>query len=107
MALTLDDNNFSFRDRWNDCLVRRGILTGPASYATGGIAINNASEFGWGETHTLQGLITDGTTYYGLFLNAATPTTQTVRVVDLAGGIEVANGTNLSTFSGNFVATGK
>ena len=104
MALTLDTDNFVFRDRWNDCLVRRGTLTGPASYATGGVAIDNLGDFGWGETHTLQGLITDGTTYYGLFLDF---TNQKVKVVNLATGVELANATNISTFSGAIVATGR
>jgi hypothetical protein len=104
MALTLDIDNIVFRDRWNDCLVRRALLTGPASYATGGIAIDNLGDFGWGETQTLQGLISDGTTYYGLFLDFAN---QKAKVVDLAGGVEVTNATDLSTFSGYLVATGK
>lgn len=104
MALTLDYDNIVFRDRMNDRLVRQAQLTGPASYATGGIAIDNQGDFGWGETWNIQGMISNGTTYYGLFLDFAN---QKVKVVDLAGGIEVANATNLSAFSGYFTATGK
>jgi hypothetical protein len=104
MALTLVTTNYTLRDRWNDALVRRARLTGPASYATGGIAIDNDGDFGWGETHTLQGTIWDGTTLYTLHLDF---TNQKVVVVDTAAGTEIGNGTNLSAFYGQIVATGR
>jgi hypothetical protein len=104
MALTLVETNYTFRDRWNDCLVRRARLTGPAAYATGGIAIANDADFGWGETHTLQGGIFNGTTHYTLHLDY---TNQKVLVIDTAAGTEIGNGTNLSAFYGQIVATGR
>lgn len=104
MALTLNTTNYAFRDRWNDALVRRATLTGPASYATGGIAIDNTNDFGWGETQSVSGVISNGTTYYGLYLDY---TNQKIKVVDLANGTEVAGATNLSAFSGVIVATGR
>lgn len=104
MPLTLTVTNYSFRDKLMDRLIRECTFTGPASYATGGVAIDNTADFGWGQTYTLQGLISNGTTYYGLFLDFAT---QYVIVVDLAAGTEVANGTNLSAFSGQIRASGR
>ena len=101
--MTLTVTNYPFRDRWNDCLVRRAQYTGPSSYVTGGDAIDNIDDFGWGETHTLVGTITDGTTQHHLYLNYAT---QRIMVF-LAAGTQVTNGTNLSTFIGQIVATGK
>lgn len=108
MALNLNVNNatvnYPFRDRQNDRLTRHASLTGPAAYATGGIAIDNQGDFGWGETHALFGSIWDGSALYVLHLDYAN---QKVLVVDPTTGAEVANGTNLSTFLGQIVAYGK
>jgi len=57
MALTIDYDNYTFRDRLNDCLVRRFQMTGPTSYPTGGVVIDNLGDFGWGETHSLLGTL--------------------------------------------------
>ena len=104
MTGTLTITNYPFRDRWNDCQVRRARYAGPSSYVTGGDTISNVVDFGWGETHTLLGTITDGTTLYVLHLDYAN---QRILVFVASTGIEVANGVDLSTFNGQIVATGK
>jgi len=104
MALSLTTTNYPFRDRWNDCLVRRARLAGPSSYATGGIAIDNAGDFGWGETHTLLGTLWNGSALRDLWLDRPN---QKVLVVVPNTGAEVGNGTDLSAFVGEILATGK
>lgn len=103
MALTITSTNYDFRDRWNSCLVRRFTLTGPASYTTGGVAIDNTNDFGWGETHTLVGTLWNETVGYTVWLDL---TNQKVVILDAAGA-EIANGTNLSAFVGQMLATGR
>lgn len=101
MALTLNTTTVVFRDKWMQCLVRRATLTGPASYTTGGIAIDNVGDFGWGSTETLQGTLSNGTNFYGLYLDFAN---QKIKVS--AAGVEVANAVDLSGYTGIIVATG-
>lgn len=105
MALTLDYGTpiRGVRDRLNTNLVRNLKLTGPASYTTGGIAIDNTNDFGWAETHSINGMISDGTTFYDLFLDYAN---QKLKVISQSTGNEVANTTNLSAFSGIITALG-
>lgn len=101
--LNLTTTNYPFRDRMNSCLVRRATFTGPASYTTGGVEIDNTDDFGWSETHTLLGTITNGTNLYSLHLDRAN---QKVLVFQ-GDGTQVANGTDLSGFTGEILATGK
>ena len=103
MPLTLDFDNYVFRDRWNDCQARRATMTGPTSYDTGGVAIANLGDFGWGETHTLLGTLWNGTAMRFLWLDRAN---QKVIIVDDAGA-QIGNGTDLSAFTGEILATGK
>lgn len=103
MALTIDYDNYSFRDRLNDCLVRRFLLTGPASYPTGGVVIDNLGDFGWGETHTVVGTLWNGTAMRWVWLNF---TSQLLVIVDDTGA-QIANGTDLSAYTGNLLATGR
>lgn len=99
MALTLDYATpiGGVRDRFNSNLTRQLKLTGPASYATGGLVIDNSNDFGWRETRSVSGMISDGTTFYDLFLDYAN---QKIKVISQSTGNEVANTTNLSAFSG-------
>lgn len=103
MALTIDYDNYTFRDRMNDCLVRRFQMTGPASYPTGGVAIANLGDFGWGETHTLLGTLWNGTVLRFTWLDRAN---QKVIILDDAGA-QIANGVDLSAFTGEMLATGR
>ena len=102
--MTLTTTNYPFRDRWNDCQVRRATYTGPASYTTDGEAITNQTDFGWGETHTLHGIARSGATYRLLVLDRAN---QKVLWVVPNTGAEVANGTDLSGFTAEILVTGK
>jgi hypothetical protein len=104
MALSLNTTNYEFREKLMQRLSRHAVLTGPASYATGGIAIDNLGDFGWSQTQYVTGIITDGTTYYDLFLDR---TNQKIKAISQSTGQEVANATNLSTFSGDIVAFGR
>lgn len=86
------------RDRVNDNLVRNvNCAAWPASYATGGVPIDNTNDFGWRETRSVNGMITDGTTYYDLWLDYAN---QKIKVISQSTGNEVSNATNLSAFKG-------
>ena len=104
MPLTLDFDNYVFRDRWNDCQARRATMTGPTSYDTGGVAIANLGDFGWGETHTLQGVLENGSAVRLLWLDRAN---QKVKIYVPNTGAEVAAAVDLSAFTGEIVATGK
>jgi len=104
MALNLNTTNYDFRDKWMSCLVRRALLTGPASYATGGVAIDNAGDFGWGETHSILGTLWNGSAARELWLDRVN---QKIVIIVPNTGAEVANTTDLSAFTGQIVATGK
>jgi hypothetical protein len=102
MTLTL--TNYPFRDRWNDRQVRQATYTGPASYTTGGEAISNQNDFGWGRTHSLYGIAHNGSGAFRLLvLNRAS---QLVIWAIPNTGAEVANGVDLSTFTAEILATG-
>ena len=103
MALTETTTNYSFRDRLNDCLVRRCTLTGPSSYPTGGVVIDNLGDFGWGQTHTIHGTLWNGSALRFLWLDRAN---QKLVVVDDAGA-QIANAVDLSAFTGEIFATGR
>lgn len=104
--MTLTTTNYSFRDRMNDCLVRRATYTGPTSYTTGGEVIDNDADFGWGRTHTLLGVAHNAalSVYRLLVFDLAT---QAVLWVVPDTGAEVANGTNLSGYTAEIFVTGR
>lgn len=104
MPLTLNTTNYPLRDRLNDRLVRVALLTGPASYTTGGVAIDNLGDFGWGSTDYLQVVISDGTSVRTGWLDRPN---QKVLFFVPNTNVEVANAVNLSAFSGQMVAFGK
>lgn len=103
MALTLTTTAFPFRDRTPQLQVRQAVITGPASYATGGVAIDNIGDFGWGETYYIDGYLWNGTTRYDFVLDR---TNQKIIITD-GTGVQVSNATDLSAFSGLIQAFGK
>lgn len=77
--------------------------TGPSSYVTGGDALT-PEELALGYIGAVLGLtISDGTNIYWGYYNK---TTKKILWYS-ATGTEIPNGTNLSTFTGNFEAIGK
>lgn len=91
------------RDQSAVCRRRCFLLTGPSSYATGGDT-GLAAALGWGKLFALLGCtISNGTLTYIAWLS---PSTGAVLYFDMAGA-QVANATDLSTFTGRFEAVGQ
>lgn len=104
MALTLNITNYPFRDKLAQRQVRVATLTGPSSYVTGGVAIDNLNDFGWGDTQFIKVNIGDGTSIrIGTLSRAA----QKIQFWVPNTNVEVANGVDLSTFSGQLLAFGQ
>ena len=104
MALTLTISNYPFRDKLEQRLVRVATFTGPASYATGGVAIDNTNDFGWGNTQFIKVNISDGTSFRLGWLDY---TNQKIKFFVPNTNVEVANAVDLSTFSGQLLAFGQ
>jgi hypothetical protein len=104
MALTLNTTNYPFRDRLNDRLVRVATFTGPASYVTGGVAIDNLGDFGWVSTDFAKIIISDGTSMRVGWLDRPN---QKIKFFVPNTNVEVANAVDLSGFSGQLLACGK
>lgn len=102
--MTLTESNFPARDRMNDRVVREVQYTGPASYTTGGESVNSAADLGMGEVFGVYGTIGDGSAIRIPFFDY---TNQTIQWFIPNTGAEVANGVDLSTFSGTLLFTGK
>ena len=102
--MTYDLTQFPARDRLNDRLVREVVATGPASYATGGDVLNPTNDLGMGTVFGVYGVLTDGSAIRIPVLNF---TTQAVQFYIPNTGAEVANGVDLSGFSGTLIFTGK
>lgn len=84
-------------DRSSDRLRRTFKYTGPASYVTGGDPLNAGSELGITNVHAWLGnVVSNGTVILITFYDAAN---KKLKYFDLAGA-EIANATNLSTYSG-------
>lgn len=103
MPLSLTIANYPLRDKLNDRLTRHALLTGPASYTTGGVAIDNTGDFGWAETQALLGSLWNDTVIVHLWLDYAN---QTIVMIDAAGA-QIANGVDLSGYTGQIVAFGR
>lgn len=100
---TLDRTTVQFQDASATRIRRIGRYTGPAAYTTGGDPLTPA-ELALGKVDLLIfEHPTDGTTIRLVEYEVAA---RTVKWYDLAG-TEIANGTNLSTFSARFEAIGK
>jgi hypothetical protein len=103
--MTLTETNFPARERWNDRLVREVQYTGPAAYATGGEDVNAPADLGMAEVFGVYGaVISDGTDIRVGWFDYAN---QTIKWYVPNTGAEVANGVDLSTFSGTLLFTGK
>lgn len=99
-----------FHDKTANYERRVGQWTGPASYTTGGEAVNLTNSFGLGRVMALLFQpFSNGTV---IILARWTPTTAsnpgagTVKFFDMAGA-EIANGTDLSTYTASFEAIGR
>lgn len=91
-----------FFDASNSRQRRIGSIAGPASYATGGDAVTPA-QFGLGRVEiVLFEDFTDGSVCITGIYN---PTTGRLKFFQ-ASGAEIANATNLSTYSARFEAIG-
>lgn len=101
--MTFSYTSFPARDRLNDRLVREVIATGPASYTTGGDPID-ADDLGMSEIFGVYGTLTDGTTVLALIWDY---TNQKLRMWVTSSDAQVANGVNLSGFTGTLLLTGK
>lgn len=94
--LTSSSRVTPFADKTASFLRRVFRWTGPASYPTGGEVINNTNTFGFGTVNAmLGGIASDGT---DLRIARWNPATAKMQWYDLAGN-EIANGTDLSTYS--------
>jgi hypothetical protein len=107
--MTLSETSFPARDRLNDRMVRQVRYTGPASYATGGEAVNSSADLGMAEVYAVEGCIGN--------LSGAVSTAIRVPFLDYANqkvqwfvpntGAEVAGAVDLSTFVGTLTFYGK
>ena len=102
--MTFVESNFPARDRLNSRLVREAVVTGPASYTTGGDPISPSNTLGMGEVYGVYGILTSGS---AIRIPVLDYTNQTVRFFIPDTGAEVANAVDLSTFSGTLLFTGK
>jgi hypothetical protein len=101
--MPLDRSVGNYFDNTNAHLVRVARWTGPASYATGGEDVS-PSVFGLGKiVALLAAVITDGTT---VRIGAWNITTNRLEWIVPSTNAEVANTTNLSTFTGSLVVFG-
>lgn len=100
---TISRDAFPISDK-SDANERRILAyTGPTSYATGGDSLTPES-IGLSKIGAVLGLvISDGTNVYWGFYNLSTKKILWYS----ATATEIANGTNLSTFTGRFEAIGK
>ena len=101
--MPLDRSVGNYFDNTHAHLVRVARWTGPTSYVTGGEDVSPAV-FGLGKIIAIVGLmITDGTTMRIGVWNIAT---QKLQYIVPNTNAEVANATNLSTFTGGIVVFG-
>lgn len=114
MPATLSNANltaFPYRDKSATYERRIGVWTGPASYPTGGEVLNYLNSFGLGRiSNLLLQPFSNGTVIIlARFTPGASPaqsTTGTLKFFDMAG-VEIANGTDLSTYTAQFEAIGR
>lgn len=102
--MTFVESNFPARDRLNSRLVRENVVTGPTSYTTGGDPLDPDGDLGMSEIFGVYGILTSGS---AIRIPVLDYTNQTVRFFIPDTGAEVANGVDLSTFSGTLLFTGK
>lgn len=100
---TVDRSIGQFHDASNSRIRKIGRLVGPASYTTGGDATATPALFGLGKVEIiLFEPFSNGTVIvFGLYDYTA----KRLKFFDLVGN-EIANGTDLSTYSARFEAIG-
>lgn len=102
---------FPFRDKSATYERRVGQWTGPSSYPTGGEVLNYMNSFGLGRIVNLllQPFSNGSVIILARFTPGASPnqaTAGTLKFFDMAGA-EIANGTDLSTYTAQFEAIGR
>lgn len=103
--MTTDRTSFVARDRMNDRMVMQLKYTGPASYATGGESVAASNDLGMAEVYAVAGaVISDGSAIRIGFFDY---TNQKLVWYVPNTGAQVANGVDLSTFSGYLTFFGK
>lgn len=102
--MNISETSFPARDKMMDRMVREVRYTGPASYVTGGDAVNGPAELGMGEVYQVTGIISDGSAIRIPFFNYAT---QKILWFIPNTGAQVANAVDLSSFSGTLTFHGK
>lgn len=102
--MTFDFTQFVARDKMMDRLVREVLCTGPASYTTGGDDLDASDELGLGEIYGVYGTLSNGTEVLDVWWDY---TNQRLMIFAAGGAAEVGNGTDLSTYSGVLLITGK
>lgn len=99
---TIDYTQFRAEDTRSTKQIRSGVLTGPASYVTGGDPVT-PNDLKLGQIHFLDfDNPTNGTV---VIVAQYDYTNQKVKYFDYAGN-EIAQGTNLSTYTVRFEAVG-
>lgn len=113
MALTIATgvNAIPPNDKSADRLRKTYTITGPASYPTGGVTLEAEATLGFGQSvHVLAGNVMrasgGGATIRLVGLNRDSLSALKLQWYDLAGN-EIANGTDLSSFSGEIELIGK
>jgi hypothetical protein len=102
--MTVDLSLFPAVDHLGAAQVREGQFTGPLSYATGGDPVNVGDDLKMSEVWVfLATQPTNGTTIRHVVYDRTANTLKWF----LNDGSEVGNGVDLSTYSGQFFATGK
>lgn len=102
MAANLDLTQFRAEDGSNTKRRIQGVYTGPASYVTGGDPLLPA-ELKLGQLHVLDLTIIANATV--ILMTNYDHVNQKLKVYDMAG-VEIANATDLSGYSGRFEAIG-
>lgn len=102
MTLT---RNYDPNDRMNSRMTRHLTLTGPASYATGGETVNPTNDFGLSDIHRIDGIVRNAAGLILLLVYDRVNTKLWYYVPNT--GAEVANGTDLSGYTGEIVAYGR
>lgn len=102
--MNLDETKFPARDRMNDRMMRQVRYTGPASYVTGGDPVNATTELGMAEVYTVHGTIGSGSAIRLIYLDYVN---QKIQWFIPNTGAEVANGVDLSGFTGTLTFYGK
>lgn len=104
---TLNRNVVQLFDRWGAHEARVLAYTGPSSYATGGDTLPGASISLGKQVEAVVGLVIVNAALNAIRVGVYDHTNGKILWFVPNTGAEVANGTDLSGFTGRFVALGK